>query len=133
MTIIGGKATSGTTIDLQFQNGAQIRRNAQQKIYNSLITAYPNGVYIDNALGTPGTVANAASGALVFKNNILAGVDSWGGNGFGSAATADEITALGAAFGTYACCYDPSTGVIRVIGIGSKSRSQCRNFICSCC
>ncbi len=102
MTIVGGKATSGTTIDLQFQNGAQIRRNAQQKIYNSLITAYPNGIYVDNALGSPGTVANATSGALVFKNNILAGVDGWGGNGFGSAATADEISAIGAAFGANA-------------------------------
>ncbi len=102
MTIVGGKATSGTTIDLQFQNGAQIRRNAQQKIYNSLITAYPNGIYIDNALGNPGTIANATSGALVFKTNILAGVDSWGGNGFGSAATADEITVFGAAFGANA-------------------------------
>ncbi|MBX7127032.1 MAG: Ig-like domain repeat protein, partial [Cyclobacteriaceae bacterium] len=30
MTIIGGKATSGTTINIQFQNGAQIRRNSRQ-------------------------------------------------------------------------------------------------------
>ena len=95
MTVIGGKQTSGTTIDLQFQNGAQIRRNAQQKIFNSFITSYPNGIYIDNALGSPGTVSNATNGLLQFKNNILAGVEGWGGNGFGSAATADEVTALG--------------------------------------
>ena len=95
MTIIGGKATSGTTIDLQFQNGAQIRRNAQQDIFNSIITAYPNGIYIDNALGSPGTVSNATNGLLQMKNNILAGVEGWGGNGFGTAATPDEITALG--------------------------------------
>lgn len=94
MTIIGGKATAGTTIDLQFQNGAQIRRNAQQKLYNSIITGYPNGIYIDAALGTPGAVVNATNGTVVFKNNILAGVDAWGGNGFGSAATADEMTAM---------------------------------------
>ena len=119
MTIIGGKATSGTTIDLQFQNGAQIRRNAQQKIYNSLITAYPNGIYIDNALGTPGTVANATAGALVFKNNILAGVDSWGGNGFGSAATADEITALGAAFGANANHPNNPRGRVVATGVGA--------------
>ncbi|MBI1766922.1 MAG: Ig-like domain repeat protein [Bacteroidetes bacterium] len=93
MTIIGGKATSGTTINLQFQNGAQIRRNAKQDVINSFITAYPNGVYIDNAL--PGTIANATAGELVFKNNVLAGVEGWGGNGFGSSATADEITVLG--------------------------------------
>lgn len=95
MTIIGGKETSGTTIDLQFQNGAQIRRNAQQDIFNSIITGYPNGIYIDNALGNPGTVSNATNNLLQMKNNILAGVDGWGGNGFGSAATADEIAALG--------------------------------------
>ncbi len=95
MTIVGGKATSGKTINLQFQNGAQLRRNGQQKIINSLITAYPNGIYIDNALGTPGTIANATSGSLVLKKNILAGVEGWGGNGFGSAATASEQTVLG--------------------------------------
>ena len=95
MTIIGGKATSGTTINLQFQNVAQIRRNAKQDIINSFFTAYPNGIFIDNALGTPGTIANATNGELVIKNNILAGVSGWGGNNFGSAATADEITVLG--------------------------------------
>ncbi len=94
MTIIGGKATSSTTIDLQFQNGAQIRRNAKQKIFNSIITAYPNGLYIDNALGSPGAVANATAGDIAFKNNILAGVSNWGGNGFGSVATADEMNAV---------------------------------------
>ena len=92
MTIIGGKATSGTTIDIQFQNGAQIRRNAKQKIYNSIITAYPNGIYIDEQ--APGAILNATNGDLVFKNNILAGVEKWGGNGFGSASTADERTAM---------------------------------------
>jgi len=99
MTIIGGKATSGTTINLQFQNGAQIRRNAKQDVINSFITAYPNGIFIDNALGTPGTLMNATNGELVIKNNILAGVSGWGGNGFGSAATADEQAALGVAAG----------------------------------
>jgi hypothetical protein len=94
MTIIGGKATNATTIDIQFQNGAQIRRNAKQKIFNSIITAYPNGLYIDNALGSPGAVANATAGDIAFKNNILAGVDKWGGNGFGSVATADEMNAV---------------------------------------
>lgn len=101
MTIVGGKATSGTTINLQFQNGAQIRRNAQQDIYNSLLTAYPNGIYIDNQLGSPGTISNATNGLLEFKNNILAGVENWGGNGFGSASTADERTAVTVAGGSY--------------------------------
>jgi hypothetical protein len=97
MTIIGGKTTSGSTLNIQFQNGAQIRRNSKLDIINSFITAYPNGIYIDNALGTPGTIGHAANGDLVLKNNILAGVESWGGNDFGTAATTDEITILGLA------------------------------------
>ena len=95
ITIVGAKATSGTTIDIQFQNGVQIRRNSKLDIINSFITAYPNGIFIDNALGAPGTIANATAGELVLKNNVLAGVEGWGGNGFGTAATADEIAALG--------------------------------------
>jgi hypothetical protein len=94
MTIIGGKATSGTSLNIQFQNGAQIRRNAQQDIINSFFTGYPNGIFIDNALGTPGTVANATNGDLIMQGNILAGVENWGGNGFGSIATTDEKTSI---------------------------------------
>lgn len=121
MTIIGGKATAGTTIDLQFQNGAQIRRNAQQEIFNSIITGYPNGIYIDNALGNPGTISNATNNLIQLKNNILAGVDNWGGNGFGSAATADEITALGAAFGSNANHPNNPRGRIIAAGVGAFS------------
>ncbi|HMI67058.1 MAG TPA: hypothetical protein VK517_13525 [Cyclobacteriaceae bacterium] len=90
MTIIGGKATYATPLNVQFQNGAQIRRNAKQDLINSFVTAYPNGIYIDNAAGSPGTIANAAAGELVFRKNVLAGVEKWGGNGFGSATTVDE-------------------------------------------
>jgi hypothetical protein len=97
MTIVGGKATSGTTVNIQLQNGAQIRRNSKQDVINSLITGYPNGIFVDNALGTPGTVGNLQNGDLVLKNNVLAGVSGWGGNGFGSAANAGEIAAMGLA------------------------------------
>lgn len=97
MTIIGGKSAKNTTINLQFQNGAQIRRNSKQDIINSFFTAYPNGIYVDNQL--PGAVANAEAGDLVLKNNVLAGVDGWGGNGFGSAANTDEQAAFEIAAG----------------------------------
>jgi hypothetical protein len=123
MTIVGGKATSGTTIDIQFQNGAQIRRNAKQKIYNSVITGYPNGIYIDNTLpgganfATIGAIANANAGDIAFKNNILAGVDGWGGNGFGSVSTADEITALGTTAGS--AHPNPPRGRAVAGGVGS--------------
>jgi|688.fasta_scaffold49468_2 hypothetical protein len=88
MTIIGPKASAGTTIGTQFQNGAHLRRNTQQDIINSFITAYPTGFFIDGTNG--GAITNATNGTLVLNNNVLAGVGSWGGNGFGTATTADE-------------------------------------------
>jgi len=106
MTIIGGKAAYNTPIDVQFQNVAQIRRNSKLNIINSFFTGYPNGIFIDNALPTTstsgyatsgqtfpqsGTVSNAADGSLSLHHNVLAGVERWGGNGFGSIATANEI------------------------------------------
>jgi len=100
MTIIGGKAVFNTTINLQFQNGAQIRRNSQLNVINSLITGYPNGIFIDDTkigAGASGVLANAAAGSLLLKANVLAGVDGWGGNGFGSKATDDELSVLGIA------------------------------------
>ena len=55
------------------------------KIINSFFTGFPNGIFLDNQAA--GVVANAEAGTLVLKNNVLAGVDNWGGNGFGSAGT----------------------------------------------
>ena len=49
-------------------NGAQIRRNSAQSIFNSVFTGRPYGLLLD---GTA-TQANAASGALGFANNVLA-------------------------------------------------------------
>ena len=83
MTIIGPKATRETPISLQFQSAAQLRRNNKLKIHNSFFTGYPNGIFIDGA----NTAANAAANELVLKDNVVAGVDNWGGNGFGSAGT----------------------------------------------
>ena len=93
MTLVGPKYQSNTTIAVQFFMGAHLRRNVRQTIINSVITAYPTGVFIDGTAGTPSAVDNANNGDLVLKNNILAGVENWGGNGFGSASTADERTA----------------------------------------
>lgn len=83
ITIIGPKATRETAISLQFQSAAQLRRNNKLKIHNSFFTGYPNGIFIDGA----NTAANAAANELLLRNNVVAGVDNWGGNGFGSAGT----------------------------------------------
>lgn len=83
ITIIGPKANRETAISLQFQSGAHLRRSNRLKIHNSFFTGYPNGIFID---GT-NTIAHATAGELVLKNNVLAGVENWGGNGFGLAGT----------------------------------------------
>jgi len=103
ITLIGPKATSGTTISLQYFNGAHLRRNVKQTIINSFITGYPTGIYIDGTAASGSgsdAVTNAENGDIVLKNNVLAGVENWGGNGFGSATTADEKTITGLPFGS---------------------------------
>lgn len=81
ISIIGAKGVTTTSIDPLFQHGAQLRRNNKQKIYNTIITGYPYGVYIDSQKG--GAKANAANGDIDLQNVILAGVTGWGAGGFG--------------------------------------------------
>ncbi len=81
MSIIGAKKNAETSINIQFQNGAQIRRNSKINIYNTIITGYPNGVYIDSQRGD--AKGFAAKGDFKLQNVILAGVDGWGSNGWG--------------------------------------------------
>lgn len=83
ISLIGPKATNATSISPQFQNGMHLRRNTKIKVYNTFVTAYPNGIYID---GT-NTAANALAGDLVLKNIVVAGVEAWGDNGFGNGTT----------------------------------------------
>jgi hypothetical protein len=81
ITIIGPKADRNTAISLQFQNAAQLRRNNKLKIHNSFLTGYPNGFFIDGS----GAAANATASELRIRNTVIAGVEHWGGNGYGSA------------------------------------------------
>lgn len=78
MTIVGpiqtaNPASSPTSgLNANYQHGAQIRRNSAMSLYNSIIMGWPIGLYIDDTRGAA-TSANITSGALQFKNNILAG------------------------------------------------------------
>lgn len=83
VSIIGPKKTRETPISLQFQHAAQLRRNSRISIYNSYMTGYPWGLYIDD--DRPGSGQAALDGHLQIRNLILAGVEHWGGNGYGSA------------------------------------------------
>lgn len=88
VTIIGPKKNRDLNIQDNFQNAMHIRRNNKIKLYNSFLTGYPNGLFLDgsntraNAYGTDGT-----DGSLQFRNVYLAGVDNWGGSGYGEAGT----------------------------------------------
>ncbi len=83
VTIIGPKKTRETPISLQFQHCAQLRRNSRIKIHNTFMTGYPDGLYLNGS----GSVAAAQANELRVRNTILAGVEHWGGNGWGSAGT----------------------------------------------
>ena len=87
ITVIGPKKTRETAINTNFQHAAQLRRNSMLRIYNSFLTGYPDGIYIDDARGN--SSAHALSDNLRLRNVILAGVEGWGGNGFGSAYDPD--------------------------------------------
>lgn len=86
MSVIGPKAEAATGISPQFQNGLQLRRNNKIKIYNTLVTGYPTGLYIDNQRGD--ARGNAARGELLLQNVVITGVDGWGAAGFGTPAAA---------------------------------------------
>lgn len=81
ITIIGPKKTRETSISAEFQHGAQLRRSSKLRIYNSIFTGYPMGIYIDGE----STTDFAEADELQLRNVILAGVRGWGGNGFGKA------------------------------------------------
>lgn len=83
ISIIGPKKTRETPISLQFQHCAQLRRNSRLKIHNTFMTGYPDGLFINGSA----SAAAATAGDLQVRNVVLAGVDNWGGNGWGSAGT----------------------------------------------
>jgi hypothetical protein len=53
-----------------FTRAMHLRRNTSISIFNSVLTGWPQGLTLDGS----GVQANATSGALVLKNNVLAGI-----------------------------------------------------------
>ncbi len=72
MTLFGPKRTNSTTVNSNYKRAAHLRRSTQQDIYNSVFTGWVNGLKIENT----NTGNNVTSGALQFKNNVLAGITS---------------------------------------------------------
>jgi hypothetical protein len=73
MTIVGPiQGSSGSGLNANYQNGAQIRRNSSMSLHNSIVMGFPVGLYIDDTKGTA-TSGNATAGTLKFANNLIAG------------------------------------------------------------
>ena len=89
MSIIGAKNVAETSISPQFQHGAQLRRNNKQKIYNTVITGYPWGIYVDSQLGD--AKGNADKGDIDLQNVVLAGVEGWGTNFWGTGTVQNAL------------------------------------------
>lgn len=77
MTLIGPKATAASKGNSLFLAGAQLRRNCEQSIFNSVFLGWNGGsvtgLLIDASKGTPTDKNLAPAGGLNFKNNIIAG------------------------------------------------------------
>lgn len=64
------RGTSNPASDIfGFRRAARLRRNTELKIYNSILMDWRTGLFIDGS----GAEANAVSGTLRFRNNIIAG------------------------------------------------------------
>ncbi|GAB3830675.1 T9SS type A sorting domain-containing protein [Hymenobacter jeollabukensis] len=58
------------SVAANFTRAMHLRRNSQISIFNSVLTGWPVGLTLDGST----TQANATSGALVLKNNVMAGM-----------------------------------------------------------
>jgi len=112
VSIVGPRGSATSYVDLNFQNGAQLRRNNKIKIYNTFITGYPTGLYIDSQKGS--AKANALAGDLVTKNVVIAGTASHGTGGFGGGNT--NIYGLGVAVADVEQLAKSSTSASILIG-----------------
>lgn len=80
-TIIGGKYDANVNSDPLLQNAAAFRKNSMPTLYNSFLTGFPVGIFIDDT--KPGVSLHALNEELQVRNVILAGVNGWGNNNWG--------------------------------------------------
>ncbi len=77
MTLVGPKATATSIGNSLFLAGAQLRRNCEQSIFNSVFIGWSggsvNGLLIDGSKGIPTDLNLSPNGGLNFQNNIIAG------------------------------------------------------------
>lgn len=81
VSIIGPKYTADNVVLPHLQNAAQFRKNSMPCLYNSFLTGFPTGLFIDDT--KPGVSQHALNEELQIRNVILAGVENWGNNNWG--------------------------------------------------
>lgn len=70
ITLVGPlRGNVSATVASGYRRGARIRRNSALRIYNSIFVDFLRGVHIDGTASE----ANATSGLLKFRNNLVAG------------------------------------------------------------
>lgn len=62
------RGSSSTSVATGYRRALRLRRNTALKIFNSVFMDFKTGIFIDGSLAD----ANANSGALKFKNNLIA-------------------------------------------------------------
>ncbi|MEJ2883070.1 hypothetical protein [Pedobacter sp. GR22-6] len=94
MTILGPVGSGGSSVNANFQHGAQIRRNSAISILNSVFIGYTEGIFYDDALpaspATANSSANLVAGRSVFANNLI----------YNSNGKSNQIKATGTALAT---------------------------------
>ena len=73
---LGGAALSTSGNNANYQHAAQIRRGSAMSLFNSILGNYTEGIFIDDAAGTPISSTNYTNGSLVIKNNLIYGCNT---------------------------------------------------------
>lgn len=78
MTIIGPVTNpASTSYDANYVAGVHIRRGSSLSVVNSVIAGWPCGLLLDESSSSYGsTIANAVSGTMNFRHNIIAGTSN---------------------------------------------------------
>jgi hypothetical protein len=124
MTLVGPKETVNSIGNSLFLGGAQLRRNCEQSIFNSVFIGWNgnggavNALLIDASKGTPTDKNLDPTGGLNFRNNLIAGPTGNAVNYAASAtaptgATKATITAWvnTAAYGNVTVATNPEVGL----------------------
>lgn len=124
MTLVGPKETVNSIGNSLFLGGAQLRRNCEQSIFNSVFVGWNgnggavNALLIDASKGTPTDKNLDPTGGLNFRNNLIAGPTTNAVNYAASAtaptgATKATITAWvnTAAYGNVTVATNPEAGL----------------------